>query len=395
MRPISAAGRVRTNFIGSFKDKLKQELEKNKELQETIKGIKEDKTLTSAAEAARDMAKGLQDKVNQAGSSVAQAAEQAGKATESAGEMAQKVRERVAAEARATSSTTADGAAGTGAASKEEPAASSKGERAAGEEGGSKPLPLYQQAMADAAALFSTVSAGVRRTLSREGAAAPPPPPEGGGEGVSSNAVVVKQPSFWEKTFNFASESPFMQGFSRIFGAAGDTAGGLGDRIFGETEQAEAIGELRTLVPDFTVDEFMKHDVEHLVPQVLKAYLVGDAETLRRTCRDAAYGMLHKSIMEREAHQLVMDQRILHMSDPELEALRFVGGQPTPVISFEAHQLNCVRSKLTNAVVEGDEDDIRAVHYLFALQLNESAEAPRAERWQVTELAVRGRQSVY
>ena len=53
------------------------------------------------------------------------------------------------------------------------------------------------------------------------------------------------------------------------------------------------------------------------------------------------------------------------------------------MISFEAHQLNCVRSKLTNAVVEGDEDDIRAVHYLFALQLNESAEAPRAERWQV------------
>ena len=62
--------------------------------------------------------------------------------------------------------------------------------------------------------------------------------------------------------------------------------------------------------------------------QVLTAYLVGDVETLRRSCRDAAYGMLHKSIMEREAHQMVMDKRILYMSEPELEALRFVGAYP-------------------------------------------------------------------
>ena len=51
----------------------------------------------------------------------------------------------------------------------------------------------------------------------------------------------------------------------------------------------------------------------------------------------------------------------------ELEAIRIIGGNPTPVISFEAHQLHCVRD-LKGKVVEGDEDDIRAVYYLFALQ---------------------------
>ena len=154
--------------------------------------------------------------------------------------------------------------------------------------------------------------------------------------------------------------------------------------------------ELRLLIPDFNMEEFLQNDISsNLAPSVLGAYLKGDVEALRKTCRDAAYGSLHKSCMEREAHQLVMEPRILHISEPELEMVRFIGGFPTPVISFEAHQINCVRNKLTRAVVEGSEDDIRAVHYLFALQINESEDVPREERWQVTELAVRGMQEVY
>jgi len=108
--------------------------------------------------------------------------------------------------------------------------------------------------------------------------------------------------------------------FAAVFG---EGAGGLGDRIFGETEQAEAMRELRILMPDFSIDEFLAHDISTtLAPDVLGAYLKGDVEALRRTCRDAAFGVLQRSVMEREAQQLMMDQRILHMSDPELEGIR-------------------------------------------------------------------------
>lgn len=66
---------------------------------------------------------------------------------------------------------------------------------------------------------------------------------------------------------------------------------------------------------------------------------------------------------------------------------------PTPIISFETHQIYCLRNGLTGAVVEGDEDDIRAFHYLWALQPNEESDAEH--KWQVTELAVRGVMQVY
>ena len=103
------------------------------------------------------------------------------------------------------------------------------------------------------------------------------------------------------------------------------------------------------------------------MPQVIGAYLKGDDAVLRTACREQAYALLHASVMERQARQLKMDPRILHMSDPEIVGYRIIGGNPTPVVSFEAHQLHCVRD-LKGKVVEGDEDDIRAVYYLFALQ---------------------------
>ena len=138
---------------------------------------------------------------------------------------------------------------------------------------------------------------------------------------------------------------------------------------------------------------------------------------------------------ERNERNLLMDPRLLHMGEVELEGIRIIGGNPTPVVSFETHQLHCIRSRATAAIVEGDEDDIRSVptsrsnpspspnpspnpdpdpdpnpnpnpdpnpnphqvHYLWALQQREdlTEETPEAERWQVTELAVRGMMSTY
>ena len=82
-----------------------------------------------------------------------------------------------------------------------------------------------------------------------------------------------------------------------------------------------------------------------------------------------------------------MDDRILYLSDPELESIKIINGQPTVIVSFETHQVFCLRRN-DGKVEEGGEDDLRAFHYLWALQLNEQSDAE--ELWQVTELAIRG-----
>jgi import inner membrane translocase subunit TIM44 len=273
-QPTVSAARGK-GFFGNFRDSLKKEMEKNKELQETLKSLREDETLAKAREAAKKAAAGVQKAAQTAGSSASSAAEQAGARASSAASQAAQMAEE--ARAKAGFSASDSGADGSSKASAEQTS-------------GAKPAggPSFFDQLRD-------------RLSGLFGGGANAAPARGQGD-PNSTEVIVKEPSFWEKTFNFASESPFGR-FGAVFG---DAAGGVGDRIFGETEQAEALRELREIMPDFDMDTFLATEVVQKQKEVLGAYLRGDMEALRRTCRDAAYGALHKSVMERQAHQLMV-----------------------------------------------------------------------------------------
>ena len=418
-------------FFSSLKDNIQKEMEKNPELKQTLKDLRENTTLNEAAKAARDAAEQAQSAASKAGESAASAASAAGKAgaeaasaareaAESAAEAARESDAAKAARAAADEAREALGkaqeqmnAAGGGASASSDAGADAGAGGAAGAGAGAgaegstePPLPLYQALMQDVREMWArlTTSSAANKPIDHE-----------------TTTVAVKEPSFWEKTFNQASDSAAFRGFAGAFSKAGDAAGSATDRILGQTEQAEARELLREVMPSFSQDEFLKHLKSELMPQVIGAYLKGDDAVLRTACREQAYALLHASVMERQARQLKMDPRILHMSDPEIVGYRIIGGNPTPVISFEAHQLHCVRD-LKGKVVEGDEDDIRAVYYLFALQpfdadatttaagagAEEAAdgegdgegeepkeEAPPPPPWQVTELAVQGSLQTY
>lgn len=221
----------------------------------------------------------------------------------------------------------------------------------------------------------------------------------------NTTAVVVKPPSMWEQAFNRAQDSALLGGilgaFRGLFSVAGGAASGITDRVLGETETAEALTILVERDPDFRQDEFLHHVEKVIIPDVIGAYLAGDLRTLRRWCRDQGFATLHGNVQARIAQQLFMDRRILDVSGVELVGMRMVNEDPTAVVQFQTQQINCTRDA-KGAVVEGAEDDIRAVYYAFALQqhLPEEAEKslesdytdmrPSVDRWVVTEIAIRG-----
>ena len=414
-------------FFSSLKDNIQKEMEKNPELKQTLKDLRENTTLNEAAKAARDAAEQAQSAASKAGESAASAASAAGKAgAERVGGARRRGRPRRRASDAAKAAAAADEAReALGKAQEQMNAAAAasavrrgrrrrRRRRAAAPRRRHRgqhepPLPLYQALMQDVREMWArlTTSSAANKPIDHE-----------------TTTVAVKEPSFWEKTFNQASDSAAFRGFAGAFSKAGDAAGSATDRILGQTEQAEARELLREVMPSFSQDEFLKHLKSELMPQVIGAYLKGDDAVLRTACREQAYALLHASVMERQARQLKMDPRILHMSDPEIVGYRIIGGNPTPVVSFEAHQLHCVRD-LKGKVVEGDEDDIRAVYYLFALQPFDAdatttaagagagaaeeeddgegdgegeepkEEAPPPPPWQVTELAVQGSLQTY
>jgi import inner membrane translocase subunit TIM44 len=94
-----------------------------------------------------------------------------------------------------------------------------------------------------------------------------------------------------------------------------------------------------------------------------------------------------------------VDPRILHLSELELVEVRMMEGEPLVVLQFSCQQINCVRNK-EGEIVDGAEDDIQAVHYLWAMQLSPKdfvatdGREYSAQTWQLREMVLRGMMAV-
>ena len=169
--------------------------------------------------------------------------------------------------------------------------------------------------------------------------------------------------------------------------------------FFTETEQAEAYRVLQQRVPDFNMNGFIA-EVRRDVPKVLGAYLKGDVEALERCA-------VSKEMLERMGGQMKLwqhegqfvDPRILHLSEMELVEVRILDNAPMIVLQFSCQQINCVRNK-DGEIVEGAEDDIQSVHYLWAMQLEDveythsDGRKYTAPTWQLREMVLRGMMAV-
>lgn len=149
----------------------------------------------------------------------------------------------------------------------------------------------------------------------------------------------------------------------------------LYDRIFAENEMGMVVREIREEDPQFRVSEFLHQLESDLIPTILGAYLKGDRDTLSKMCTQDAYAMLNASIRERETEGIVMDTNVLDIGDVELTAARLLEDSPVLIVTFYVHQVNCVRDNAAQ-VVEGREDDIRAVYYAWALVREAEFEDP-------------------
>lgn len=137
------------------------------------------------------------------------------------------------------------------------------------------------------------------------------------------------------------------------------------DRLFAENEMGMVVREIREEDPSFRISEFLREVEAELIPTILGAYLAGDRKVLEGKCTEEAYAMLNASIRERDTEGIVMDTNILDVGNVELTAGRVLEDSPVLIVSFNTQQINCLRDRGGN-IVEGQEDDIRAVYYAWA-----------------------------
>lgn len=212
------------------------------------------------------------------------------------------------------------------------------------------------------------------------------------GEEASSQASAAAEPesalvvskassSSWDRFGAGLRDMPFL---SSVF------ENPLFDRVFGESEIAASIREMKEIDYSFHLEEFAE-DVEYIVaPHIIQSYLDGDAEALQKHCGDAAFAAVHAGIKERVRQKMTLDTTILSgPREVELKGAKLMEqGAPCFIWTFNMQQVNCLRDA-EGEIIEGGIDDIRTVCYAMAITRHPELEKMDLEYpWQVSELAI-------
>jgi import inner membrane translocase subunit TIM44 len=166
------------------------------------------------------------------------------------------------------------------------------------------------------------------------------------------------------------------------------------DTVFGDTEEAAAIREARKYDPTFDPHQFGSDMEKITVPYVLSAFMQGNNNALRHICSEGAYAQIYAAIKHRKQEGLVVNPKILDVSDLELRASKIMDkGSPIFVYICKAQQFTSVRDRSGN-LVEGSDDEIVACYYAFAMQQQLNDET-QAMDWKVVEMQVVGMEHIW
>lgn len=198
--------------------------------------------------------------------------------------------------------------------------------------------------------------------------------------------VVSKQQdgSSWDRFSTGLRDMPFL---SNVFDNP------LFDTMFGESEIAASIREMKEIDSGFFLEEFAE-EIEYVVaPHIVQTYLDGDSESLELHCGEAAFAAVNASIKARKDNKMTLDTNVLSgPKEVELKgAQRMDKGPPCFIWTFNTQQVNCLRDR-EGEIIEGAVDDIRTVYYAMAVQRHPDLEKTLEYPWQVTEMAIVGNQ---
>jgi len=210
----------------------------------------------------------------------------------------------------------------------------------------------------------------------------PPPVVE---DGPSALVVSKDNTSSWDRFGARISDMPFLHS---VF------ENPLFDQLFGESEIAASIREMKEIDRFFRLEDFTE-DMEYVVaPHIVRSFLEGEADELQKHLGEAAFTAVNASIKARNSQKMSLDPSILAgPQEVELKGAKLMEtGAPCFIWTFNTQQVNCLRDK-HGEIIEGGVDDIRTVYYAMAVTRHPELEQLDLEYpWQISELAIVGNQ---
>ncbi|KRG00825.1 mitochondrial import inner membrane translocase subunit TIM44 isoform X2 [Drosophila mojavensis] len=199
-------------------------------------------------------------------------------------------------------------------------------------------------------------------------------------ENFKNNNTYVNKVLDWKVKYD-ESENPVIRASRLLTDKVSDVMGGL----FSKTELSETMTELVKIDPNFDQKQFL-HDCEKdIIPNVLEAIVRGDLEILKDWCFESTYNIIATPITQAKKAGLYLDSKILDIENIELAMGKVMEQGPVLIITFQAQQIMCVRDQ-KGQVVEGDPEKVMRVHYVWVLCRDRNELNPKAA-WRLMELS--------
>ncbi|KAK9475144.1 uncharacterized protein V1510DRAFT_410144 [Dipodascopsis tothii] len=215
--------------------------------------------------------------------------------------------------------------------------------------------------------------------------------------------VVVHKDAAWKESWNdYKASSRLFQGLESVKAAFNEsensfvaTTRSITDRIgsfFAETEYAQVVRTFKTMDPSFQVEPFMQEFREFILPEVLDAYVKGEAETLKMWLSEAPYNIWSANAKQYMEAGLVSGGRVLDIRGVDIMNAKILPPSDVPVfvIGCRAQEVHIYRNAKTGELAAGTEDHIQMSTYAMVLtRIPEELDDPETKGWRILEL-VRG-----
>ncbi|KAL2512545.1 Mitochondrial import inner membrane translocase subunit TIM44-2 [Abeliophyllum distichum] len=161
----------------------------------------------------------------------------------------------------------------------------------------------------------------------------------------------------------------------------------ISETVLGESDAAMSFKEIRRRDPTFSLPEFVA-EVQEVIKPVLNAYFKGDAEVLNKYCSSEVIERCKAEHKAFESQGIFFDNKILHISEVEVRETKMMGDTPIIIVAFQTQQVYCIRDRL-GSITEGGQDTIHTVYYAWAMQQldpEELGEGASYSIWRLREM---------
>ncbi|KAI0331468.1 mitochondria import inner membrane translocase TIM44 subunit [Cubamyces sp. BRFM 1775] len=160
---------------------------------------------------------------------------------------------------------------------------------------------------------------------------------------------------------------------------------------FEENESAQVQRLMKAMDPTFTMESFERELREYIVPEVVDAYLSADREALKAWCGEATYNVLWATMEQYLKQGLISDSKVLDIRQVDVSTGKILEDEiPVFVITFATQEMLLFRNAKTGEIVVGAEDRVEQCHYAAVItRVEEELDNELTGGWKVVEMGRR------